>query len=100
MCPSVQCSDVRNEPDIVYPFGVKDLQGVGCGYPGFNLTCNNFEKIVLKLPQSGEFVVRKIYYANKEIRLYDQNNCLARRLQQKILNVNMLPFKANAYHII
>ncbi|KAI3886796.1 hypothetical protein MKW98_017148, partial [Papaver atlanticum] len=62
---------------IVYPFGIKDLQGVECGYPGFNPTCNNFEKTVLKLPQSGEFLVRKIDYANKEIRLYDQNNCLA-----------------------
>ncbi|KAI3891370.1 hypothetical protein MKX03_031466 [Papaver bracteatum] len=99
MCPSVRCSDVRNEPDIFYPFGIKDLQGVGCGYSGFNLTCNTFEKTVLKLPQSGEFLVRKIDYVNKEIRLYDQNNCLARRLQQKKLNVNLLPFKAYASQI-
>ncbi|MCL7049291.1 hypothetical protein MKW94_007905 [Papaver nudicaule] len=96
-CSSVQCSEAGNEPDIVFPFGNKDLQGEGCGYPGFNLTCNSFDKTVLKLPQSGEFLVRKIDYANKEIRLYDQNNCLARRLQQQNLNVNLLPFKAFAY---
>ncbi|MCL7045734.1 hypothetical protein MKW94_002410 [Papaver nudicaule] len=96
-CSRVQCSEAGNEPDIVFPFGNKDLQGEGCGYPGFNLTCNSFDKTVLKLPQSGEFLVRKIDYANKEIRLYDQNNCLARRLQKQNLNVNLLPFKAFAY---
>ncbi|MCL7038189.1 hypothetical protein MKW94_026281 [Papaver nudicaule] len=77
-CSSVQCSEAGNEPDIAFPFGNKDLQGAGCGYRGFNLTCNSFDKTVLKLPQSGEFLVRKIDYANREIRLYDQNNCLAR----------------------
>ncbi|KAI3969766.1 hypothetical protein MKW92_038521 [Papaver armeniacum] len=99
VCPSVKCSDAGNEPDITYPFGIKDHQGVGCGYPGFNLTCNILDKTVLKLSQSGEFLVRKIDYANKEIRLYDQNNCLAQRLQQQNLNVNLSPFKAYAYQI-
>ncbi|KAI3969765.1 hypothetical protein MKW92_038520 [Papaver armeniacum] len=98
-CSKVQCSNAGNEPEIVTPFGNKDLQGGGCGYPGFSLTCNILDKTVLKLPQSGEFLVRKIDYANKEIRLYDQNNCLAQRLQQQNLNVNLSPFKAYAYQI-
>ncbi|MCL7023046.1 hypothetical protein MKW94_006036 [Papaver nudicaule] len=98
-CAPAQCSNAGNEPDIVYPFGNKDLQGVGCGYPGFNLTCNTFDRTVLKLPQSGEFLVRKIDYPNKEIRLYDEKNCLARRLLQLNLNVNLLPFKAYAYQM-
>ncbi|RZC84812.1 hypothetical protein C5167_047595 [Papaver somniferum] len=99
ICPVYRCSDAGHEPDIVYPFGIKEHQEVGCGYPGFNLTCNILDKTVLKLPQSGEFLVRKIDYANKEIRLYDQNNCLARRLQDQNLNVNLSPFKAYAYQI-
>ncbi|XP_026429166.1 putative RING-H2 finger protein ATL21A [Papaver somniferum] len=98
-CSKVQCSSAGNEPEIVTPFGNKDLQGGGCGYPGFSLTCNILDKTVLKLPQSGEFLVRKIDYVNKEIRLYDQNNCLAQRLQQQNLNVNLSPFKAYAYQI-
>ncbi|KAI3891371.1 hypothetical protein MKX03_031467 [Papaver bracteatum] len=96
-CSSVQCSDAGNEPEVIYPFRIKDLQDAGCGYPGFNLTCNTFDKTVIKLPQSGEFLVRKIDYTEKEIRLYDQNNCLARRFQQQDLAVNLSPFKAFAY---
>ncbi|KAI3948983.1 hypothetical protein MKW98_021589 [Papaver atlanticum] len=93
----VKCSDIGNEPEILYPFVIKDRQGGGCGYPGFNITCNTFDKTVLKLPQSGEFLVRSIDYDKKEIRLYDQNNCLPRRYQQQNLNVNLSPFKAFHY---
>ncbi|MCL7049693.1 hypothetical protein MKW94_024012 [Papaver nudicaule] len=98
-CPitNYQCSNVGNEPPILYPFRVKDRQGEGCGHPGFDLTCNALDRTVLKLAQSGEFLVRKIDYDNKEIRLYDQGNCLARRLQQRNLNVNLFPFKAFGY---
>ncbi|KAI3907046.1 hypothetical protein MKX01_027947 [Papaver californicum] len=94
-CTPIQCSSTG--PEIVYPFGVKDRQGEGCGYPGFNLTCNTYDKTVLKLPESGEFLVRKIDYAKKEIRLYDQDNCLARRFQGQNLNADLSPFKGFAY---
>ncbi|KAI3906137.1 hypothetical protein MKW92_021338, partial [Papaver armeniacum] len=97
-CPiSYQCSYVGNEPQISYPFRVKDRQGEGCGYPSFDLTCDTFDKTVLKLPQSGEYLVRKVDYANREIRLYDQGNCLARRLQQQNLDIHLSPFKAFGY---
>ncbi|KAI3955242.1 hypothetical protein MKW98_020875 [Papaver atlanticum] len=96
-CARVHCNTFGNEPEIAYPFGNKDLQGVGCGYQGFNVTCNTLGKTVLKLSQAGEFFVRKIDYVKKEITLYDQKNCLARRLQQQNLNVNLFPFKAYAY---
>ncbi|XP_026419370.1 putative RING-H2 finger protein ATL21A [Papaver somniferum] len=96
-CASVQCSVPGNEPEITYPFGNKDLQGIGCGFPGFDITCDIHDHTVLKLPQSGEFLVRKIDYAKKEIRLYDQKNCLARRLQRKSISTDLSPFKAYAY---
>ncbi|KAI3887333.1 hypothetical protein MKX03_002737 [Papaver bracteatum] len=98
-CASVQCSVPGNEPEITYPFGNKDLQGVGCGSPGFNITCNIHDHTVLKPPQLGEFLVRKIDYDKKEIRLYDEKNCLARRLLVlgKNLSMDLSPFTANAY---
>ncbi|KAI3925479.1 hypothetical protein MKW92_004231 [Papaver armeniacum] len=96
-CSSVRCSVPGNEPEIIYPFGNIDLQGVGCGSPGFNVTCDIHDHTVLKLPQSGEFLVRKIDYAKKEIRLYDQKDCLARRLQRQNLSMDLSPFKAYAY---
>ncbi|KAI3906014.1 hypothetical protein MKW92_031311 [Papaver armeniacum] len=96
-CASVQCSVPGNEPEITYPFGNIDLQGVGCGSPGFDITCDIHDHTVLKLPQSGEFLVRKIDYAKKEIRLYDQKDCLARRLQRKNISMDLSPFKAYAY---
>ncbi|KAI3831817.1 hypothetical protein MKW92_000510 [Papaver armeniacum] len=96
-CASVQCSVPGNEPEITYPFGNKDLQGIGCGSPGFDITCDIHDHTVLKLPQSGEFLVRKIDYAKKEIRLYDQKDCLARRLQRQTLSMDLSPFKAYAH---
>ncbi|RZC70766.1 hypothetical protein C5167_033910 [Papaver somniferum] len=100
-CPiSYQCSYVENEPQISYPFRVIDRQGEGCGYPGFDLTCNTFDKPVLKLPHSGDFLVRKVDYVNKEIRLYDQGNCLARRFQQQNLDIHLSPFKAFGYQTL
>ncbi|KAI3907047.1 hypothetical protein MKX01_027948 [Papaver californicum] len=84
-CPSTRCSNVG--PEIAYPFVAKDRQGEGCGYPGFNLTCNTLDKTVLKLPDSGEFLIR----------VYDQDDCLARRFQLQNLDINLSPFKAFAY---
>ncbi|KAI3857158.1 hypothetical protein MKW98_010572 [Papaver atlanticum] len=88
----IKCSNSGNEPQISYPFRVKDRRGEG-GYPGFDLTCNTLGETVLRLPQSGEFLVRNIDYVNKEIRLYDQDGCLARRFQQQNLNINLSPFE-------
>ncbi|KAI3891368.1 hypothetical protein MKX03_031464, partial [Papaver bracteatum] len=93
-CSMVQCGDDWNEPEINFPFVVNDRQGGECGYPGFNITCNIFDtsKTVLELSRSEEFLVRKIDYFDQEIRLYDKDDCLARRL--RYLNGDLSPFKA------
>ncbi|RZC84814.1 hypothetical protein C5167_047594 [Papaver somniferum] len=93
-CSIIKCGDAWDEPQIDFPFVVNDRQGGECGYPGFNITCNVFRKskTVLEISRSEEFLVRKIDYFYREIRLYDQDNCLARRLRYSKFDLS--PFKA------
>ncbi|OVA01963.1 zinc finger protein [Macleaya cordata] len=90
-CP-YQCS--KGEPIIQFPFRVSDRrQDELCGYPGFDLTCNSWNKTVLELPFSGEFFVRNINSFLREIEIYDTNNCLPGRLLN--LNLSGSPFHLN-----
>ncbi|MCL7035883.1 hypothetical protein MKW94_016577 [Papaver nudicaule] len=100
-CPSIQCRNTG--PEISYPFGIKDFQGVQCGhYPGFNVSCNSMgETVIDNLPFiSGKFLVRKINYHRQEIQLQDPDNCLPRRYLQDQNDDNSAstsPLKAHAY---
>nr|XP_016442798.1 PREDICTED: putative RING-H2 finger protein ATL21A [Nicotiana tabacum] len=82
----------KNKFPIRFPFYLENQQPQNCGYPGFNLKCNSQGYTVLNLPFSGEFLVQTIRYSNPEIKLYDADNCLARRLMD--LNLSSSPFEA------
>ncbi|KAJ9148066.1 hypothetical protein P3X46_030161 [Hevea brasiliensis] len=69
------CSPIS--PEVRFPFG---LDGDGCGYPGFNLSCNERGQTILNLPRSGNFIVQSIDYQIQEIRITDPGNCFAERL--------------------
>ncbi|KAI3862490.1 hypothetical protein MKX03_011578 [Papaver bracteatum] len=88
-----QCS--KYEPVISYPFRIKGLQDKRCGFPGFDLTCDNMNRTVLEFPFSGRFFVNKINYDStyNEIQLQDPDNCLARRFLDQI-NPSGTPFIA------
>ncbi|CAO2838656.1 unnamed protein product [Amaranthus hypochondriacus] len=51
-----------------------------CGYPGFDLLCNNHDKLLINLPKLGVFSVEEINYIKQELWLNDPNNCLPRKL--------------------
>ncbi|OMO64299.1 hypothetical protein CCACVL1_21877 [Corchorus capsularis] len=92
LCSIAQCG--KNEIPIRFPFRLEAKQPQNCGYPGFNLGCQS-EKAILKLPNSGTFLVRDINYLNQQIYLFDPENCLPKRLLS--LNLSGSPFVA-AFH--
>ncbi|KAG6767570.1 hypothetical protein POTOM_028780 [Populus tomentosa] len=53
--------------DIRFPFWFKDRQPEQCGYPGFNLSCNERGDIVLELPAAVKLYIEKIDYKNQVI---------------------------------
>ncbi|CAK7348721.1 unnamed protein product [Dovyalis caffra] len=89
-CSISACS--VNEVSVRFPFHLEGQQPRNCGYPGFNLSCNNQSMTVLGLPHSGDFLVRAINYLTQQIQLYDSDNCLPKRLLQ--LNLSSSPFAA------
>ena len=88
-CLISECS-IHDVP-VRFPFRLEGQQPRNCGYPGFDLSCSNQSLTVLKLPHSGDFLVRDINYLTQQIQLYDSDNCLAKRLLQ--LNLSGSPFR-------
>ena len=86
---SISTCSIGDVP-VRFPFRIEGQQPRNCGYPGFDLSCNNQSSTVLKLPHSGDFLVRDINYLTQQIQLYDSDNCLAKRLLQ--LNLSGSPF--------
>ncbi|KAL5719205.1 hypothetical protein ACHQM5_012016 [Ranunculus cassubicifolius] len=78
-CTTSRCGS--SELGIQFPFGLEDDHKQGrCGYPGFELTCDASKRTVLELGTSGKFLVREINYVAQEIEIYDEDNCLPKRL--------------------
>ncbi|KAH8502371.1 hypothetical protein H0E87_013899 [Populus deltoides] len=50
---------------IRFPFWIKDRQPEQCGYPGFDLSCNEKGDIVLELPTAVKLYIDKIDYENQ-----------------------------------
>ncbi|GFP91911.1 putative RING-H2 finger protein atl21a [Phtheirospermum japonicum] len=92
-CPNSYCD--KNAQFVQFPFWIQGQQPENCGLPGFNLTCDAQKRPVLKLPNSGEFYVKPIYYNIQRVTLVDPDNCLPRRLLS--LNLSSSPFKAASY---
>lgn len=90
-CQNSWCSE--NNILIRFPFQLKvegDLQHSYCGYPGFELSCSNDSRTILRLPYSGAFYVREIDYLRQYIQFYDPHRCLPNRLLS--LNLSGSPF--------
>ncbi|XP_010523805.1 PREDICTED: putative RING-H2 finger protein ATL21A [Tarenaya hassleriana] len=78
-CPSSSC-DGHSYLHVRFPFRLPHKQPRTCGYPGFNLACDDQHNTVLELPKVGRLFVRKIDYLNQQISLYDPGHCLAGKL--------------------
>ena len=77
-CPTSSCGDNSAIP-IKFPFQLNTTQTEGCGYPGFNLSCNTKSQTILTLPYSGDFIVGKIDYFSQALLITDPDHCLPER---------------------
>nr|XP_023925154.1 putative RING-H2 finger protein ATL21A [Quercus suber] len=77
-CQTSSCGD-NNFIPIKFPFQLNTTQTKGCGYPGFNLSCNTKSQTILTLPYSGDFIVREIDYFSQSLVITDPDHCLPER---------------------
>ncbi|KAI4297188.1 hypothetical protein L6164_037087 [Bauhinia variegata] len=78
-------------PNIQFPFWLRDRNpGQRCGYPGFELSCDN-DKALLNIPNSGNFVVTSI--SSEDILIDDTEGCLPRRFLTQNVSLTGTPFK-------
>lgn len=63
-CEPTSCSPIG--PSVRFPFRIGQ-QSRQCGYPGFDLSCNNKSHLTLNLPFAGDFVVTDINYMSQTI---------------------------------
>ncbi|KAL5722499.1 hypothetical protein ACHQM5_006014 [Ranunculus cassubicifolius] len=64
-------------------------------YPGFSMSCTEANRAVIQLGSWGEFLVRDVNYVNQEVEIYDQHNCLPKRLLN--LDLSSTPFRGAHY---
>ncbi|GMI90394.1 hypothetical protein HRI_002708700 [Hibiscus trionum] len=91
-CQPTSCK--RGGPSVQFPFLLKGRQSDGCGYSGFNLTCNNDNHTVLELPQSVKLLVKHIDYKNQRIQVYAEDGCVQNQLQN--LKLYSSPFSLSS----
>ncbi|KAF7828136.1 putative RING-H2 finger protein ATL21A [Senna tora] len=93
-CETTFC-DTHGGPSIQFPFQLrKSNESKRCGYPGFQLSCNENSQTILILPRAGEFVVNQISLEDQKLWINDPNNCLAKRfMDNKSFSLTGSPFK-------
>ncbi|KAF8369471.1 hypothetical protein HHK36_032511 [Tetracentron sinense] len=95
-CVNSTCG--ANRPIIRFPFRIKDRQSDRCGYPGFELTCNDQNETILELPFSGKFRVKGIEYDAQEIRINDPDTVFRGDFYTLICRVFEKGFSRNLSH--
>ncbi|KAK7275276.1 hypothetical protein RIF29_16387 [Crotalaria pallida] len=65
-CVPKTCGNGQN---ITYPFYILDKQEPFCGYPGFDLTCDNNGFPIFPKHDNEKYVVEEIFYANHSLRV-------------------------------
>ncbi|KAI3453585.1 hypothetical protein Pfo_010248 [Paulownia fortunei] len=81
----------KDGPRIQFPFRHKYLHPEYCGYPGFDVYCDQKNETVLVLPFSVNVIAKKINYVSQQVHLYDPEKCLSQKLPQ--LNLSASPFR-------
>ncbi|TQE01781.1 hypothetical protein C1H46_012581 [Malus baccata] len=77
-CGGSTCSD--GGPLVRFPFQLTNHQAkTNCGYPGYDLSCNNRSQTTLTLPSFGDFTVQTINYMIQVVSISDPDNCLPKR---------------------
>ncbi|CAL2260570.1 unnamed protein product [Prunus armeniaca] len=78
---------------VRFPFQLRNNQvPSNCGYPGFDLSCNNRSQTILTLPSSGDFIVQSINYMERRVSINYPGNCLAKRYFNHDISLVNSPF--------
>ncbi|GER26869.1 RING/U-box superfamily protein [Striga asiatica] len=88
-CKPTRC--MKHGPTIRFPFRDKNRSPQHCGYPGFDVFCNESNDTVLELPSSVQVAVKKINYVLQQVELYDPEKCLVKKLPH--LNLSTFPLQ-------
>nr|GMD51666.1 rust resistance kinase Lr10-like [Ipomoea batatas] len=90
-CKETRCRS--SGPEIRFPFKLKHEQAAQhCGYPGFELSCDNNGNTVMELPHEVQLQVDQIDYASQQIFLSDPDACLSGKMLLH-LNLSLSPFQ-------
>ncbi|KAI7745308.1 hypothetical protein M8C21_003906 [Ambrosia artemisiifolia] len=97
-CVPKDCGDGLN---ITYPFFINGIQNSSCGYPGFNLTCNNSHSMINI--SGNQFIVKRINPKTHHIRLQNAaflsnqtGSCPSRMIKNLTLGPNRFMIDKNA----
>ncbi|PRQ41675.1 putative glycerophosphodiester phosphodiesterase, protein kinase RLK-Pelle-LRK10L-2 family [Rosa chinensis] len=87
-CPVQRCG--HDGPDIKFPFRLQHYPR-HCGHPEFEVSCSSFSnKTMMKLSSSsGFFLIQTIDYERQQFRVYDEDDCLPRRLPNFTLSFSL-----------
>lgn len=91
-CPAVKCSHGTPEPDIHFPFRLKDQVLQHCGLPGFELFCRENTTMI----HFAEKTPLSISYDTKKIELLDPKSCV----HEVFLNLNLSPPSLFNYYFV
>ncbi|CAH1433079.1 unnamed protein product [Lactuca virosa] len=77
-CSPASCGP--NEPHVRFPFRILDLQPARCGFPGFDLSCDEQNQTIIQLPSSSlPYIVNSISYLEQLIYI-DPGFCQPNRI--------------------
>ncbi|KAI3792614.1 hypothetical protein L2E82_06497 [Cichorium intybus] len=76
-CLPASCSS--SEPEVRFPFRLIGRQPAQCGFPGFDLSCDQQDQTILQLPSSLPYVVNRISYLEQAIYI-DPGFCRPNRI--------------------
>lgn len=104
-CDKRYCGNSELQQLFEFPFLLREEnhftnnQSDRCGYPGFEIFCNNKNQALLTLSNSREFVVKFISLERRRVWVNDPNECPPKRFLQNIFLNNDSPFQLdNTYH--
>lgn len=101
ICKTTSC---ESSVSIQFPFRLKEAnQSYMCGYPGFELTCSKkkLSEPLLTLPESGDFVVKRISLEDQMVWVNDPDKCLPQRFMDNHgLNLRGSPFRLSDYYTL
>ncbi|PWA63277.1 hypothetical protein CTI12_AA355010 [Artemisia annua] len=86
-CRPALCSPTG--PQVRFPFRIRDRQPSACGFPGFDLSCNEQNKTILHLTSTRSYMVNKISYGAQIIYI-DPEFCRSNTIRD--FNITGTPF--------